>query len=382
MAKSSPSGNYSNPTFVWAQDSADSFTRTDISDLAQAVHQHDHSSGKGAIIDADSIKSSAVTTAKIANLAVTAGKLGSEAVQTGKIQDSAVTEAKLGANAVAAAKIKDGAVTEAKIYDGSVTENKLGAGAVTETKLGTGAVTVDKIGALAVNDTKLAANAVIEAKILNSAVTENKLATDAVTTVKIKNDAVTTAKILNANVTYAKLASDATSAFATAAHTHPAAATFTAGMIMGWNSTLASIPSGWTELTDARDKVIVGAGGSYAVNASSGSTTASFTHVHRVSDHTHVIDHSHATSAISPGQYGYADQTDIGDPDEVDIPPADHTHTVTGTTSGTNTASGSTISGGTAVYVGNPANAAASYAEVSTISIMQPYIAKVQMVKS
>lgn len=74
-------------------------------------------------------------------------------------------------------------------------------------------------------------------------------------------------------------------------------ATFTAGMIMLWSGSIASIPSGWALCNgsngtpDLRDRFVVGAGSTYAVNGTGGSADAI------------VVSHSHtASSSVSdPG---------------------------------------------------------------------------------
>ena len=69
-----------------------------------------------------------------------------------------------------------------------------------------------------------------------------------------------------------------------------------AGIIGMWSGTIASIPSGWALCDgqlgrpDLRNKFVVGAGGSYAVNAGGGNKDAivvSHTHTGTVASHTH-----------------------------------------------------------------------------------------------
>jgi hypothetical protein len=75
---------------------------------------------------------------------------------------------------------------------------------------------------------------------------------------------------------------------------------FVAGMIMMWSGSIASIPSGWllcdgaSGTPDLRNRFVVGAGSTYAVNATGGSADAvvvSHTHTATVTDpgHSHVI---------------------------------------------------------------------------------------------
>jgi hypothetical protein len=68
---------------------------------------------------------------------------------------------------------------------------------------------------------------------------------------------------------------------------------FVAGMIMLWSGSSASIPSGWllcdgtNSTPDLRNRFVVGAGSTYAVNATGGSAD------------TIVVSHSHTSSTIS-----------------------------------------------------------------------------------
>jgi len=92
---------------------------------------------------------------------------------------------------------------------------------------------------------------------------------------------------------------------------------FVTGMILLWSGSIASVPSGWA-LCDGtngtpnlRDRFIIGAGSTYAVNATGGSATATLATTNLPS-HTHSISASGTTGLQSNG----------------------HTHTFSGTTSG------------------------------------------------
>jgi hypothetical protein len=87
-------------------------------------------------------------------------------------------------------------------------------------------------------------------------------------------------------------------------------------MIMIWSGSVGSIPSGWVlcngsnSTPDLRDKFVIGAGSTYAVNGTGGSANAvvvSHTHTATVTDpgHTHSLTAWHG--AASPGQGGGAD---------------------------------------------------------------------------
>jgi microcystin-dependent protein len=92
---------------------------------------------------------------------------------------------------------------------------------------------------------------------------------------------------------------------------------FVTGMILLWSGSIASVPSGWA-LCDGtngtpnlRDRFVIGAGSTYAVNATGGSATATLATTNLPS-HTHSISASGTTGNQSNG----------------------HTHTFSGTTSG------------------------------------------------
>ncbi len=71
--------------------------------------------------------------------------------------------------------------------------------------------------------------------------------------------------------------------------------TFVSGMIMLWSGSTASIPAGWllcngtSSTPDLRDRFVVGAGSTYAVDATGGSATAV------------VVSHSHTATVTDPG---------------------------------------------------------------------------------
>jgi hypothetical protein len=84
---------------------------------------------------------------------------------------------------------------------------------------------------------------------------------------------------------------------------------FITGMIMMWSGSIASIPSGWALCNgsggtpDLRDRFIVGAGNTYAVNATGGSANAivvSHTHTATVTDpgHTHDITYGGPAGSV------------------------------------------------------------------------------------
>ena len=109
----------------------------------------------------------------------------------------------------------------------------------------------------------------------------------------------------------------ATTAFVQTAVAAAIAALMPAGTIILWSGSVASIPSGWVLCNgsngtpDLRNRFVVGAGSTYAVNATGGATTATLAEAN-IPGHTH----SFSASATTGNQS------------------ADHTHTFSGTTSG------------------------------------------------
>jgi len=92
------------------------------------------------------------------------------------------------------------------------------------------------------------------------------------------------------------------------ASTAPTSA-FTSGMILLWSGSIGSIPAGWylcdgsNSTPDLRDRFIVGAGSTYAVNATGGSANAivvSHTHTATVTDPGH--SHSYASALFNCNQ--------------------------------------------------------------------------------
>jgi microcystin-dependent protein len=96
----------------------------------------------------------------------------------------------------------------------------------------------------------------------------------------------------------------ATTAFATAA----AAAAFPVGGIIMWSGSLASIPSGWALCNgsngtpDLRNRFVVGAGSTYAVDATGGSADAIVvSHTHTATSVVTDPGHDHLLSGSSAG---------------------------------------------------------------------------------
>ena len=87
---------------------------------------------------------------------------------------------------------------------------------------------------------------------------------------------------------------------------------FVTGMIMMWSGSIATIPEGWnlcngsSGTPDLRDKFVVGAGSSYAVNATGGSANAvAVIHNHTASSGVSDPGHFHSTGNIDSGGGSY-----------------------------------------------------------------------------
>jgi microcystin-dependent protein len=118
----------------------------------------------------------------------------------------------------------------------------------------------------------------------------------------------------------------ATTAFVTTA----LSAALPTGVIMLWSGSIASVPSGWalcngtSGTPDLRDRFVVGAGTTYAVNATGGANTVTL-------DTTQIPSHTHTGSGTTAS--ANVDHTHSGTTSTVDI---NHTHTGSGTTGGQN----------------------------------------------
>ena len=218
-------------------------------------------------------------------------------------------------------------------------------GSITESKLADDAVTADKL-ANSIN-TAIAANTA-KISLENNSVTTAKIANDAVTGVKIAAEIDNSHITATADIAGSKLADNSIS-LAKLEHgtssndgkflranngadptfeTISIPSSFVTGMIIMWNSTVASIPSGWVlcdgnnSTPDLRDKFIVGAKqddsgtaktnvtGSLLQTGGSNSTTTSignsaggariWTAVNQYQLGVQKVDHTHTADVIPP----------------------------------------------------------------------------------
>jgi hypothetical protein len=119
---------------------------------------------------------------------------------------------------------------------------------------------------------------------------------------------------------------------------------FVAGMIMLWSGSSASIPSGWllcdgtNSTPDLRNRFVVGAGSTYAVNATGGSADAI------------VVSHTHTATVTDPGHlhnvYANGSNTSFGR-QGTGSGPADTVAVTTSATTGITVSNSTTGSSGT-----------------------------------
>lgn len=119
------------------------------------------------------------------------------------------------------------------------------------------------------------------------------------------------------------------------------------GIILLWSGSIASIPSGWVlcnganSTPDLRDRFVVGAGTTYAVNATGGANTVTLDAT-MIPSHTHTItatgssgntslDHTHSLSASGTTSGHSNDHTHTGTTGNNNV---GHSHTFSGTSSG------------------------------------------------
>ena len=107
-----------------------------------------------------------------------------------------------------------------------------------------------------------------------------------------------------------------------------------AGLIAMWSGSVANVPSGWAlcdgsnGTPDLRDRFIVGAGGSYNVGSTGGSSIYSLSHTHKYSGRTSSGDGTHRSSDIGPSisinanhTHTYSGETDNALTDMEIMPP-------------------------------------------------------------
>ena len=104
MARTSAT-NYTAQPFTYATAGTDIFKKEDVQVLAQAVDQHDHTTGKGLAIPAGAIPAGTITSAMIADGTIQGADIANGAITTTQIQDGTITTADLANAAVTNAKL-------------------------------------------------------------------------------------------------------------------------------------------------------------------------------------------------------------------------------------------------------------------------------------
>ncbi len=246
------------------------------------------------------------------------GAMGGILYITGALSDGSVTTAKLAADAVDGSKIADNAVANEHIADGQITTVKIADNNVTTAKILDGNITTAKIATNAVTGTKIAAE-IDNSHITTTAnIAGSKLADDSISLAKLEHGTSSNdGKFLRAN-------NGADPTFETIS----IPSSFVTGMIIMWNSTVASIPSGWVlcdgnnSTPDLRDKFIVGVtqddsgtaktnvtgsllqtGGSTSTTTSIGNSAGGariWTAVNQYQLGVQKVDHTHTADVIPP----------------------------------------------------------------------------------
>ena len=268
------------------------------------------------------IVANAVTSTELAGDAVTGAQLADNAcnsehytdgsIDAVHIANDTITATQIAASTITSTQILDGtivagdiapnAINESKILDGNVTTNKIANDAVTANQIANNAVTVDQINANAVTTIKIAANAVTEAEIVDGAVTANKIPHSTITSAHISADTIIAADVASDAIGLLELSAtgvpDSTK-FLRGDNSWATVVGVPSGVIALWSGATNAIPSGWVicngsnSTPDLRDRFVVGAGSSYAVGATGGSTTtgAHTLTIAQMPAHTHSYTH-------------------------------------------------------------------------------------------
>src|SRR5215471_604311 len=91
--------------FPYATAGSDQFQKEDVQVLAQAVDQHNHTTGKGLPLTTGSIPNGTITSAMIADGTITGTDIASGTITTTQIQDGTIATADLANAAVTNAKL-------------------------------------------------------------------------------------------------------------------------------------------------------------------------------------------------------------------------------------------------------------------------------------
>ena len=218
-------------------------------------------------------------------------QVATDSITTNKLADDAVSTSKLFNNAVTTIKIADDAVTSDKIADNSITSTHIAPGVVVETDVADNAITSDKIADDAVGISELnvsgsgtngqalvtdGSGGLSWADVTSDPTMGGSLAGTA-SNAQLADNAVQTENIVDQSITVAKLATSGTLPALDGSQL-TGIVTVPQGLIAMWSGNTANIPSGWVlcdgnnSTPDLRDKFIIGAGSTYNVSDTGGST--------------------------------------------------------------------------------------------------------------
>ena len=208
----------------------------------------------------------------------------------GTPSDGTITTAKLAANSVTTAKILDGTIATADMANNAITEAKIFAQTITNASITPGTIRSQEIADGTITGTDIAANTIDGTKIaLGADAQGDVMHYDGTNWVRLGAGTagfVLTTGGSNANPSWATGVSIPT------------------GVITLWSGATNAIPSGWVicdgsnSTPDLRDRFLIGAGSTYAVGATGGSTTTG-SHTLTIAQmpaHTHTYSRNSTTS--------------------------------------------------------------------------------------
>jgi hypothetical protein len=108
MARSNAT-NFTGPLqFPYATAGTDIFRKEDVQTLAQAVDQHDHSAGKGLIVNTAALPAGSIAGSALADGGVTSAKIADGTIVAADLADAGITNAKLGPDVARANLLTNG----------------------------------------------------------------------------------------------------------------------------------------------------------------------------------------------------------------------------------------------------------------------------------
>jgi hypothetical protein len=108
MARTVATNFTSTLQFPKATAATDLFKKEDVQTLAEAVDQHDHSSGKGVVVNVTGIAAGAINGSQITDNTITSAKITDGTIATADLANAAVTNVKLGTDTARANLLTNG----------------------------------------------------------------------------------------------------------------------------------------------------------------------------------------------------------------------------------------------------------------------------------